>query len=277
MSSLAISRMVSVARPRKSNLTRPIASTSSLSYWLTAESLPGCWYSGQKSVSLPGAISTPPACMPTLRVMPSSFCASASSVRTSSSLLQPLGQDGFGLDRAIDRDMGSGLVRYQLADAIAKGVAHVQHPAHVADRGARGHGAEGGDLAHGILAVLVLDVVDDAVAVGLAEVDVEVGHRDPLRVQETLEQQVVAQRIEVGDALRIGHQRARAGTPARSDRAAVVLGPVDEVAHDQEVARENPSSRWCSSRTPAARHNARCCCSRSAASGYRCASRTCRP
>ena len=29
-------------------------------------------YSGQKSVSLPGAISTPPACMPTLRVRPSS-------------------------------------------------------------------------------------------------------------------------------------------------------------------------------------------------------------
>jgi hypothetical protein len=28
-----------------------------------------------KSVSLPGAISTPPACMPTLRVRPSSFCA----------------------------------------------------------------------------------------------------------------------------------------------------------------------------------------------------------
>ena len=62
-----------------------MASTSSLSYWLTAESLPGCWYSGQKSVSLPGAISTPPACMPTLRVMPSSFWASASRVLTSSS------------------------------------------------------------------------------------------------------------------------------------------------------------------------------------------------
>ena len=42
--------MVSVAKPRKSNFTRPIASTSSLSNWLTAASLPGCWYSGQKSV-----------------------------------------------------------------------------------------------------------------------------------------------------------------------------------------------------------------------------------
>ena len=88
------------------------------------------------------------------------------------------------------------------------------------------------------LAVLVLDVVDDAVAVALAEVDVEVGHRHPLGVQEALEQQVVLQRVEVGDLERIRHQRAGAGTPARPHRAAVVLGPVDEVAHDQEVARE---------------------------------------
>ena len=83
--SLAISRIVKVAKPKKSNFTRPMASTSSLSNWLTADSLPGCWYSGQKSVSLPGAISTPPACMPTLRVRPSSFWASASRVLTSSS------------------------------------------------------------------------------------------------------------------------------------------------------------------------------------------------
>ncbi|MNS65238.1 hypothetical protein D3C72_983930 [compost metagenome] len=85
MNSRAISRIVSVAKPKKSNFTRPMASTSSLSYWLTADSLPGCWYSGQKSVSLPGAMSTPPACMPMLRVMPSSFCASSTSMRTSSS------------------------------------------------------------------------------------------------------------------------------------------------------------------------------------------------
>ncbi len=42
MNSFASSRIVNVARPRKSNFTRPIDSTSSLSNWLTALSLPGC-------------------------------------------------------------------------------------------------------------------------------------------------------------------------------------------------------------------------------------------
>ncbi len=79
------SRIVSVVSPRKSNFTRPICSTSSLSNWLIADSVPCAQYSGQKSVSLPGAISTPPACMPTLRVRPSSGRASATSSWNSSS------------------------------------------------------------------------------------------------------------------------------------------------------------------------------------------------
>ena len=81
-------------------------------------------------------------------------------------------------------------------------------------------------------------VVDDAVAPVLAEVDVEVRHRHALGVEEALEEQVVAQRIEVGDAERIGHERAGARAAPRAHRHAVGLGPVDEVGDDEEVARE---------------------------------------
>src|SRR3972149_6063090 len=54
------SSTVSVVSPRKSNFTRPIASTSSLSSWDTTFCDPSAAYSGQKSGSLPGAMSTPP-------------------------------------------------------------------------------------------------------------------------------------------------------------------------------------------------------------------------
>ena len=161
------------------------------------------------------------------------------------------GQLGLGLDRVhelvillavrrwqLQRDGDAGLVRDQLADAVTKAIAHVEHAAHVAHGGARGHGAEGDDLAHGLLAVLELDIVDHAVPVALAEVDVEVGHGHTLGVQEALEQQVVFERIQVRDLHAIGHQRARTRAATRSHRAAVVLGPVDEVTDDQEVARK---------------------------------------
>ena len=162
-----------------------------------------------------------------------------------------LGQYGLGLagidvfvvllaigGRQLQRDAGARLVGDQLADAIAKGVAHVQHPAHIAHHATRGHGAEGGDLADGFLAVFVLHIVDHQIPVGLAEVDVEVGHGDAFRIQKALKQQLVFDRVQVGNFERIGHQRTGARTPSRPHRAAVLLGPVDEVAHDQKVARK---------------------------------------
>jgi hypothetical protein len=81
----AQSMMVSVRRPRKSNLTRPACSTSSLSYWVTRLAPPGSQYSGAKSVSLVGAMTTPPACLPALRATPSSLRAMSMMAVTASS------------------------------------------------------------------------------------------------------------------------------------------------------------------------------------------------
>jgi len=86
----AQSMIVSVRRPRKSNLTRPTASTSSLSNWVTGLRPRPSWScsanSGQKVCSGVGAITTPPACLPALRVRSSSWRARSSRSRTSSSL-----------------------------------------------------------------------------------------------------------------------------------------------------------------------------------------------
>jgi len=85
MSRTAQSMMVRVRRPRKSNLTRPIASTSPMSKAVTGEVDPCSQYSGMNSDSGRGAITTPPAWRPALRVRPSSWRARSMRVRTSSS------------------------------------------------------------------------------------------------------------------------------------------------------------------------------------------------
>ena len=79
--------------------------------------------------------------------------------------------------------------------------------------------------------------MDHLVAPVLAEVDVEVGHRHAVGVEEALEEEVEAERIEVGDGERPGDHRAGAGAAPRPDRDALPLGPLDEVGDDQEVAR----------------------------------------
>src|SRR5699024_3483601 len=85
---------------------------------------------------------------------------------------------------------------------------------------------------------LLRDVPDDLTATALVEVDVAVGHRDAVRVEEPLEDQAVLERVEVGDAHRVRGHRPSTGTTAGTDADTVVLRPVDEVRDDEEVARE---------------------------------------
>ena len=82
---LALSITVSVFKPKKSNFTKPTASTSSLSNWVTKLDPSSSQYIGVKSVNTDGEITTPPACLPELRAIPSSFKPRSISCFTSSS------------------------------------------------------------------------------------------------------------------------------------------------------------------------------------------------
>ena len=153
-------------------------------------------------------------------------------------LSQTLSQNRLFFQSTRNGDVLPRLVGNELADAIAKGVAHVQHSAHVPNGCAGGHGAKRGNLAHRFFAVFVFDVVNHAVAVGLAKVNIKVGHGHPLGVQKALKQKLVFQRVKVGDLEGISHQRACPRAAARPHGATVLFGPVDEVTHNQKVAWE---------------------------------------
>lgn len=83
--------------------------------------------------------------------------------------------------------------------AIAEVVPKIQNSPDVTYRRLGGHCTERGNLGHGILAITVFDVLDNLVAAMLAKVHVEVRHGNTFRIQESFENQVVRQRIKVGD------------------------------------------------------------------------------
>jgi len=112
------------------------------------------------------------------------------------------------------------------------------HARDVADHHFGAQRAVGDDIRHAVVAVFLADVVDDLAAAPHAEVDVEVGRRDALGIEEALEEQLEAQRVEVGDAEQVGNDAAGAGTAAGADRDAVLLRPVDEVPDDEEIIDE---------------------------------------
>ena len=126
----------------------------------------------------------------------------------------------------------------QLGQPVARAVVEPQHARGVARGVARQHLAEGDDLRHRLLAVLVLHVAHHPRAALHREVDVDVRHRHPLGVEEALEQQAVGQRVDLGDVEAVGDQRAGRRAAARAHGDAVLLGVADEVPDDQEVGRE---------------------------------------
>jgi hypothetical protein len=77
---------------------------------------------------------------------------------------------------------------------------HRERAARVAHRRARGHRPERDDLRDAVLAVFFGDVDDHFVAPLDAEIGVDIGHRDAVRIEEALEDQLELDRVDVGDA-----------------------------------------------------------------------------
>ena len=128
--------------------------------------------------------------------------------------------------------------RHRLGEPLPHAEREAEHATGVLQRLLGLDRAVGDDLRDALVAVLLGDVLDDLAAATVVEVDVEVGHRDAVGVEEPLEDEAVLQRVEVGDPHGVRGHRAGAGAAARTDADAVALGPVDEVRDDEEVARE---------------------------------------
>ena len=141
-----------------------------------------------------------------------------------------------GLQALVEADLNA--VGDALGDAIDGAVRETKHPAGVARGLLGGELAKGDDLRHALAPVLLDDVVHHALAAVHREVDIDIGHGLAARVEESLEQQVVADRIDVGDLEAVGDQRAGGRAAARSDADALALGEPDEVPRDEEVVGE---------------------------------------
>ena len=91
-------------------------------------------------------------------------------------------------DRGRQRHGGRRILRHQLCQLVDLPIRHLQDTADVAQHAPRLQRTKGDDLRHLIPAIALLHVVDHLAAPVLAEVDVEVRHRDAFWIEEALEQ-----------------------------------------------------------------------------------------
>ena len=147
------------------------------------------------------------------------------------------------LDREFPRFTGGFIIGQRLGDqshnAGGFGKGNVQYPCDILEYGLDLQGTESSDLGDPVRSVFCRDVVDDLLPALIAEVDIEVGHGDPFRIQEPLEYQVVLDRVDIGDGHAIGDQGTGPGTASGSYGNPVLFCPEDEVPHNEEIPCES--------------------------------------
>ena len=124
---------------------------------------------------------------------------------------------------------------HQLGQTVRLLIGQVHHPAHIADDGAGGHGAEGDDLRHVVLPVAAAHVVDHLPAALVVEVHVDIRHGNALGIEEALKEQVVLDGVDGGDAQTVGDDGARAAAAPRPHAHAMGARVVDKIPDDEEV------------------------------------------
>src|SRR5439155_13800802 len=99
------------------------------------------------------------------------------------------------------------------------------------------HGAERDDLGDGIAAIFFAHIFDDIRAAIIGKIDVNVRGIDPFGIEEALEQQPIANRIDVGNLEQVSDNRP--GSRATSHASNPLLVPkTDEIADDKKVTQE---------------------------------------
>ncbi len=124
----------------------------------------------------------------------------------------------------------------QLGNGVGFCERQAERAADVPDRRLGFERPERRDLRHPVGAVLVFDVLNDLRPSANTKIDVDIRHRTALGIEEPLEQQDMADRIEIGDFERIGDQAAGRRTASRPDRDTALLGIVDKIRDHQKIA-----------------------------------------
>ena len=134
-------------------------------------------------------------------------------------------------------------VRQTLRDSLTQRIRDVErqflYTSHILDRVLGSHTGVGDDMRAVFMTIFVHYPLQHPTSTIIVEVGIDIREVHTVRVQETLKQQVVFQRVYLGDTQAISHNRTCSRTTTRTyHHAKFGAGSIDKVGHDKEVAWE---------------------------------------
>ena len=107
------------------------------------------------------------------------------------------------------------LIGDHLGKGIHIGIGQIHHPAHIPDYALCRQGTKGNDLNHLLRPIFTAYIVYDLLPSFVTEVNINIGHGNTLRIQETFKQKIISDGIDIGDLQRIGNNASRCRSTAR--------------------------------------------------------------
>ncbi|MBA7675794.1 hypothetical protein ES703_84032 [subsurface metagenome] len=123
---------------------------------------------------------------------------------------------------------------HQPGDAVDIAVGHTQRPPHIPQRGSGAQGTEGDNLGDMVLAVSLRDIGYDLITAGVLEVQIYIGHLLALQVKKALEDQLILNRVNLGDA-QAAQDDAGGGAAPDPEENLTLLGEGDDVPDNEQV------------------------------------------
>ena len=142
----------------------------------------------------------------------------------------------FGIEGIFFLDLLAESVGHHIGKPVGFIERKVAHTGNVLDGSLCEHRSEGDDPGDVVLAVGVVYIFVGKAEV--LEVHVDIRHRNSVRVQETLEQELVPDGVQVGDSQAVGHGGSCRRTTSRPDQASSLAAGGDVVLDNQEVVRK---------------------------------------
>ena len=80
-------------------------------------------------------------------------------------------------------------------------------------------------------------ILHDPASTFIIKININIGHTHTIRIQETLKQQIVFNRVYIGDPQTIGYHRTSGRTPTRPNGNIQITGFPNKIFYNQKVAR----------------------------------------
>ena len=125
--------------------------------------------------------------------------------------------------------------RNKFCDFINILICHSKGSSNVTDCRSCGKGSEGYYLSNVVCAVFSVDVFDYLLPAFIAEVDIEVGHRNAFRVEESFEKKVIFYRVDVGDSDAVSADASCAGTSSGTNRDSYAFGVINKIVNNEVI------------------------------------------